>query len=68
MAATRRLKASNKPQKVLQVPQKDMPAAVKAMQEAELEGQSRIWGEHTGVQFRKRNNLRQRNLNRSRSQ
>ena len=36
--AARRLKASRKPQKVLQVPQKDMPKAAKAMQKVGVKG------------------------------
>ena len=36
--AARRLKASRKPQKVLQVPQKDIPKAVKAMKNVGVSG------------------------------
>ncbi len=36
--AARRLKASGKPQKVLQVPQQDIPKAVKAMQQVGAKG------------------------------
>lgn len=36
--AARRLKASHKPQKILQVPQKDMPKAVKAMKKVKVKG------------------------------
>jgi len=36
--AARRLKSSGKPQKVLQVPQKDMPKAAKAMQKVGTKG------------------------------
>ena len=36
--AARRLQASNRPQRVLQVPQKDMPAAAKAMQKVGTKG------------------------------
>ena len=36
--AVRRLKISHKPQKVLQVPQKDMSKAAKAMQEVGVKG------------------------------
>ena len=36
--AARRLKSSGKKQKILQVPQKDMPKAVKAMQKVETGG------------------------------
>jgi hypothetical protein len=36
--AARRLKASHKPQKVLQVPQKDMPKAAQAMKKVGIKG------------------------------
>ncbi len=36
--AAQRLKASGKPQKVLQVPQQDIPKAVKAMQKVRVKG------------------------------
>lgn len=36
--AARRLKASSKPQKVLQVPQKDLPSAAQAMKAEKVKG------------------------------
>ena len=38
LKAAKRLQSSGKPQKVLQVPQKDMPKAAKAMQKAGVNG------------------------------
>lgn len=38
LKAAKRLKSSRKPQKVLQVPQKDMPQAAKAMKKAKVNG------------------------------
>ena len=42
--AAKRLKDSGKPQKVLQVPQKDMPKAVKAMQTKGVKGSVKNMG------------------------